>query len=92
MGCVNHSPIPKTQPQCMPYALARYRAGVLGAYVLFSLSLRYLSQFCLNWNFEIKKLAKKQLISDVYVYEISSHTNACAMNVIIWHLIKNKNT
>ena len=27
--------------QCMPYALMRYRAGVLGAYVLFSLSLRY---------------------------------------------------
>ena len=42
----------------MPYALARYRAGVLGAYVLFSLSLRYLSPLCLNWNFKIKKLAK----------------------------------
>ena len=37
---------------------------------------------CLNWNCKIKKPAKKQLISDVYVYEISSHTNACAMQVI----------
>ena len=40
----------------MPYALMRYRAGVLGAYVLFSLSLRYLSPRRLNWNPRIKKL------------------------------------
>ena len=34
-------------------------AGTLSyAYVLFSLSLRYLSPLCLNWNFKIKKLAK----------------------------------
>ena len=57
-GVLTISDIKKTQPQCMPYALARYRAGGLGAYVLFSLSLRYLSPLCLNWNFKIKKLAK----------------------------------
>ena len=34
-------------------------AGTLScAYVLFSLSLRYVSPLCLNWNFKIKKLAK----------------------------------